>query len=226
LTVPFCDGKISSVTLSDTENAMPDLTFDFTWYKDTRGYRLIPAKPLPLRRGQSILNLRPDDIQPARIEPKGGPLQRYRPLDEFENLFEHFIRKAKSEGGVLEFVNAYGPLTKDGLRRGVEVVPQIIDAAEEMAKADSIAAMTLNRLNVSIVNDNGRMRLEVSPACLLDALWLELAQASGSGRLRECGNCRKPFVAGPRGNRRADARFCSDKCRIEFNSLLRSRKER
>jgi hypothetical protein len=203
---------------------MPDLTFDFTWYKDTRGYRLVPAKPLP--RGQSILNVRLDDIQPARIEPKGGSLQRYRPLDEFENLFEHFIRTANSEGGVLEFVNAFGPLTKDGLRRGVEVVFRIIDAAEEMAKAESIAAMTLNRLNVSIVNDNGRMRLKVSPACLLDALWLQLAQASGSGRLRECGKCRKLFVAGVRGNRRADARFCSDKCRIEFNSLQRSRKDR
>jgi hypothetical protein len=204
---------------------MLDLTFDFTWYKDTRGYRLVPAKPLPLRRGQSNLNVRPDDIQPARIEPKGGSLQRYRPLDEFENLFEHFIRTANSEGGVLEFVNAFGPLTKDGLRRGVEVVSQIIDAAEEMAKAESSAAMTLNRLNVSIVNDSGRMRLKVSPACLLDALWLQLAQASGSGRLRECGKCRKLFVGGVRGNRRADARFCSDKCRIEFNSLQRSRKD-
>jgi len=205
---------------------MPDLTFDFTWYKHARGYRLIPAKPIPLRPGQSILDARIEDIQPARIVPNGGPLQRYRPLDKFENLFEHFIRKAKSESGVLEFINAYGPLTNDGLRRGGEVVPRMIDAAAEMAKAGSIVAMPLNKLNVSIVKDNGRMRLKISPACLLDALWLQLAQASGSGSFRECVKCGKPFVAGVRGNRRADARFCSDKCRIEFNSLQRSRKER
>ena len=205
---------------------MPDLTFDFTWYKHARGYRLIPAKPIPLRPGQSILDARIEDIQPARIVPNGGPLQRYRPLDKFENLFEHFIRKAKSESGVLEFINAYGPLTNDGLRRGGEVVPRMIDAAAEMAKAGSIVAMPLNKLNVSVVKDNGRMRLKISPACLLDALWLQLAQASGSGSFRECVKCGKPFVAGVRGNRRADARFCSDKCRIEFNSLQRSRKER
>jgi hypothetical protein len=205
---------------------MPDLTFDFTWYKHARGYRLIPAKPLPLRRGQSILDAQIEDFQPARIVPNGGPLQRYRPLDDFENLFEHFIRKAKSEGGVLEFVNAFGPLTNEGLRRGGEVVPRMIEVAAEMAKADRIVAKPLKKLNVSIVKENGRMRLKVSPACLLDALWLQLAQASGSGSFRECAKCGEPFVAGVRGNRRADARFCSDKCRIEFNSLQRSRKER
>jgi hypothetical protein len=205
---------------------MPDLTFDFTWYKHARGYRLIPAKPLPLRRGQSILDVQIEDFQPARIVPNGGPLQRYRPLDEFENLFEHFIRKAKSDGGVLEFINAFGPLTNDGLRRGGEVVPRMIEVAEQMAKADRIVAMPLHKLNMSIVKDNGRMGLKISPACLLDALWLQLAQASGSGSFRECANCHRPFVAGVRGNRRADARFCSDKCRIEFNSLQRSRKGR
>src|SRR5262249_45975617 len=220
----FRNGKISSITSSDTENAMPDLTFDFTWYKHAHGYRLIPAKPFP--RGKSIMDALIDDIQPARIVPNGGPLERYRPLNEFENLFEHFIRKAKSEGGVLEFINAFGPLTNDGLRRGGEVVPRMIEVAEEMAKADSIVAMSLHKLNVSIVTENGRMRLKVSPACLLDALWLQLVQASGSGSFRECAKCHRPFVAGVRGNRRADARFCSDECRIEFNSLQRSRKDR
>ena len=36
---------------------MPDLTLDFTWYRDPKGYRLIPAKVPKLRPGQSILDL-------------------------------------------------------------------------------------------------------------------------------------------------------------------------
>ena len=109
------------------------------------------------------------------------------------------------------------------------VVHRIIDAAKKMSEVlhGRIIATPLNPLNVSIITDDKRrLRLKVSPKCLLDALWLQLAQASGSASFRECWNCREPFVAGPKGNRRGDAKFCSDKCRIEFNSLQRSRKER
>jgi hypothetical protein len=203
---------------------MPELTFDFKWYKHAGGYRLIPAK---LHRG-SVMNVRPDDIQPPRIVPVGGPLQSYRPLDEFQNLFEHFIRVAKSEDGVLEFVKRFGPLTFGGLRKGGEDVPPIIDAVEEMREVQRrrTTAIPLEPLNVMIITDDeGRLRLKVSPRCLLDALWLQLAQASGSASFRECWNCHEPFVAGPKGNRRGDAKFCSDKCRVEFNSLQRSRKD-
>jgi hypothetical protein len=208
---------------------MPDLTFDFKWYRHAGGYRLIPAKPIPLRRGQSILDARLGDIQPARIVPNGGPLRSYQPLDEFENLFEQFIRVAKSEDGVLEFVKRFGPLTHGGLRKGGEDVPPIIEAVKEMSEVlrGRIIAMPLEPLNVMIITDDEqRLRLKVGPRCLLDALWLQLAQASGSATFRVCRNCREPFVAGPKGNRRGDAKFCSDECRIEFNSLQRSRKER
>ena len=202
---------------------MPNLTFDFTWYIHARGYRLVPAK---LHRG-SVLDAQPDDIQPARIVPVGEALKSYRPLAKFENLFEPFIRSAKSEEGVLDFVTKFGPLTHDGLRKGEEV-PAIIDAAKEMSGVlhHRTIATPLSPLNVSIITDDQhRLRLKVSPKCLLDALWLQLAQASTSASFRECWNCHEPFVAGPKGNRRGDAKFCSDKCRIEFNSLQRSRKE-
>jgi hypothetical protein len=204
---------------------MPNLTFDFTWYTQEGGYRLVPAK---LPRG-SVLDAQLDDIQPARIVPVGEALKSYRPLAKFENLFEHFIRTAKSEDGVLDFVTNFGPLTHAGLRKGGEVVPAIIEAAKEMSGVlhHRTIAMPLSPLNVSIITDDQhRLRLKVSPKCLLDALWLQLAQASGSASFRECWNCHEPFVAGPKGNRRGDAKFCSDKCRIEFNSLQRSRKDR
>jgi hypothetical protein len=204
---------------------MPDLTFDFKWYKYAGGCRLVPAK-LPRGRATSA---RADDIEPARIVPNGEALKSYRPHVD-ETLFNYFISKAQSENGVLEFVKNYGPLTNDGLRKGCEVVREIIDAAEEMSDAlrDHKVVVPLGSLNVSIVSDDRGTRLKVRPKCLLDALWLQLAQVKSKGvRFRECENekCRKVFIAGPTGNRRGDARFCSDECRIKFNSLQRSRKE-
>jgi len=202
-----------SVTLIDTENAMPDLTFDFKWYRHTGGYRLIPAK---LHRHKSMLDARSDDIQPARVVPNGGTLESYQPL-EIENLFEHFIKVARSEDGVLEFVKRFGPLTFGGLRKDGEKVPPIIDAVKEMLEVQRrrTTAIPLQPLNVMIITDDEqRLRLKVSPKCLLDALWLQLAQASSSATFRECRNCREPFVAGPKGNRRGDAKFCSDECRV------------
>ena len=203
---------------------MPDLTFDFTWYRHARGYRLIEAKPIRRRRGQSLLDAAVGDVEPARIVPNGGQLIRYRPLDEYDTLFEQFIREARSEAGLLAFMNKFGPLTNDGLRKGREVAWNIIDEAKRMA---STVAAVLNPLRASIVTDDGRMRLRVSPACLLDALWLQFAQAQSNGvALRQCQNrnCAEMFVAGVKGNRRGDARFCSDECRIQHNSLERSRR--
>ena len=88
-----------------------------------------------------------------------------------------------------------------------------------------IIAMPLNRLNASIVTEHDGMRLKVSPECLRDALWLQLAQArtGGSADFRECLLCQTLFATGIGTDRRADAKFCSDACRIKFNSLKRSR---
>jgi hypothetical protein len=206
---------------------MPELTLDFIWYKDANGYRLISAKPLRLRSGKSILDAKVGDIQPARIVRNGGSLQRYRPLEVFPpNLFKLFIDEASSEKGVLEFVRKFGPLTYDGLRGKGEVVPDVIDQARSMSEVlrGGIIAMPLNRLIASIETDNkGKIRLRVRPACLLDALWLQLALAKSVSKFRECRQCQKSFMAGGGAGRRADAQFCSAECKARYFSLKRSR---
>jgi hypothetical protein len=206
---------------------MPELLFDFTWYKDAKGYELVPAKPLRLRPGQSILDVPISEFDSARIVGKGGPLQPYRPLDKFPNLFRYFTSMPRSETGVLEFVEKFGLLTYKGLRGKGDVVPAIIDQAESMSEVliGRVVAIRLNKLNASIVTDRDEMRLKISPACLLDAVWLQLAQAKGhgAGSFRQCQQCAVLFTVGAGYDRRADAKFCSDKCRIEFNSLKRSR---
>jgi hypothetical protein len=196
---------------------MPDLTLDFTWYKDPKGYRLIPAKLPRWRPGQSPLDVPSIGIEPARIVRNGGALQSYRPLEHFPTLFDDFIRTATSEKGVLEFVEKFGPLTRGGLGKG-EIVPEVVDQARDMAR---YGTRGLGKLNAWIEMDHEGMRLKVKPSCLLDALWLQLAQANT--RSRQCPQCRKPFLIGPAVKRRKDARFCTDECRIKFNSLDRSR---
>ena len=196
---------------------MPELTFDFVWYKDQKGYRLIPAKPLKLRKGQSMLDVEAADIQPARIVRNGGKLERYQPL-KIPNLFRKFIDMSRSDEGLLKFVETYGPLTHHGLRGNGEIVPEIIRQAEDMSQVvrGGILSMPLSKLNASIVTDHNAIRLKVSPACLLDALWLQLAQVQSGpnkAKLRFCAQCDKPLDA----DKRSDAKFCSDKCRVDHS---------
>jgi hypothetical protein len=194
---------------------MPELVFDFTWYKDPKGYRLMPPKPLRLRSGQSILDANVADTQPARIVRNGGALQHYQPLN-IPDLFRKFI-VVRSAEDVLRFVEKFGPLTHDGLRRSGDVVPAVIDQAESMAQVlrGRIVSMPLSKLNASIVTEDHNIRLKVGPACLLDALWLQLAQMKsgpGKAKLRFCAQCDKLLA-----DKRADAKFCSDKCRVNYN---------
>jgi len=159
------------------------------------------------------------DIEPARIVRNGGKLQSYRPLEHFPALFDRFINTATSETGVLEFVQKFGPLTHDGLQGKGDIVPDIIDQSRAMTGGPGTALV--KKLNASITVERDGVRLKLWPGCLLDALWLQLAQANA--RSRECPQCRQPFRIGVAVNRRKDARFCTDECRIKFNSLARSR---
>jgi hypothetical protein len=198
---------------------MPDLTLDFTWYKDPKGYRLIPAKVPRRRPGQSPLDVPSTGIEPARIVRNGGTLQSYRPLEHFPTLFDDFTKTATSEAGVLKFIERFGPLTHDGLRGKGDIVLDAIDQARDMTGGPGTALV--KKLNASITVERDGVRLKLWPACLLDALWLQLAQANP--RSRVCPQCRKPFLIGGAVNRRKDAQFCTDECRIRFNSLARSR---
>jgi hypothetical protein len=197
---------------------MPNLTFDFTWYRDLKGYHLVPAKVPKRRPGQSLLDFKPRDFQPARIVRNGGSLQSYRPLEAFNDLFRRFIEMDRSEGGVLKFVQAFGPLTHDGLRAKGDHVPALIRQAEDMLWPGTMA---LNKLNAWIVTEHNETRLKVSPACLLDALWLQLAQANT--RSKECPQCGNRFLVGVTVGKRKDAEFCSTKCQVQSKSLKRSR---
>jgi hypothetical protein len=212
------------VTVTFIHHPMTTISLAFKWYRDPKGYRLIPAKPIKRRPGQSNLDTLVEDAPVALIVRNGGPFQSYQPLDKFPRLFRYFIDMARSEDGVLKFIETYGPLTGEGLRSG-ENVSKVIDWAYDMSNAlrGHISAMSLSPLKASIITERGKMKLEVGPSSLIDALWLQLVQSqSQPNRFRECEQCGEEFMVGP-GARRADARFCKDECRIKFNSIQRSR---
>ena len=194
---------------------MLEVTLSFRWRKDTRGYQLIPGKPLALRPGQSILDVASSDIHLAqsRIVRLGGKLQSYQPFETVSRLHEKFLVMAKTEAGVLKFVEAFGPLTHEGFQETGEDVRNVIDQAQSMNDVlhGGVVAMPLNRLIASIETDrNNRVRLNVRPACLLDALWLQVAQAKSVSKVRECAyeDCRVSFrVRGRQSQNRCEVLF-------------------
>jgi hypothetical protein len=197
---------------------MPTLTLDFTWYKDSKGYRLT-RRDLRLKPGQDILDVMATDIQPTRIARNRGSLMPYQPLSSrIGNLFERFSR-IKTQDDVLEFVETYGPLTQNGLKGKGDIVEELIAEARDMR---SRVSKPLGKLNVTVLSTGGETQLRVRPVCLLDAIWLQYAQANT--RSRECPQCHERFLVGAAAGRRRDTEYCSPECRVKFNSLKRSRR--
>src|SRR5262245_23162259 len=200
---------------------------DFTSYVDRAGYKLIPDRTLRLRQGQTWLDLKGKDIQPARIVGKGGKILRRR-LDNYPRLFSDFAG-IKTQEELLAFVAEHGPLTRRtiGGREG-DVVPMLLHQAKMMRTSFKDRA---RKLPIAIPMTNVRASLgpnnsiKYYPVTLLDALWLQFAQTLSEGaEMRVCRHCRKPFPVGGKSGKRIVAEFCSDEHRIEFNSLKRSRK--
>ena len=183
---------------------------EFTWHYDEKGYNVLPDSSL--------------------IVGKGGSQKLYRPLDEFPTLFRVFGEIQKTPRGVLSFFEKFGPLTHDGKAGGKgEKLSTVIDSAKLMeSRLQNITGrqedIPQNRLQAHLVTDHDGVRLEFRPSRLIDALWFQLGQElSGGGVILRCIHCHKPFRAGPGYSRRADATFCLDEHRIEFNSFKRSR---
>jgi hypothetical protein len=208
---------------------------EFTSYVDKEGYKVLPAKWRTVPRpGQSvadrILDSRPGDHIQARIVGLGGGLRAVR-LNDYPRLFSKFA-SIRTEGELLKFVAEYGPLTPAGKAGGKgDQIPQLLDAAASMneclnQRGRSHLAWSIADLKARLLHDKakGTLSIKISPARLIDALWLQLGQALvGGAHWRNCEHCGELFAVGGESGRRLVARFCSDKCRINFNSLRRSR---
>ena len=71
---------------------------DFQWFKDSKGYRILPPKGL---RGERIVR-------------NGGDLIAYRPLEKIDVLYA-LLARVETTNDLLDFIGRYGPLTRFGL---------------------------------------------------------------------------------------------------------------
>jgi hypothetical protein len=162
------------------------------------------------------------------IRAKRIALDPYNPLDEFPDLYERFT-KIRSEADAIKFVRAYGPLTVEGLNGKGDIIQIIQGQARNMARGWPVAYGLLGLpephvpLYATLAADQNGFHLKIEPASLLDALWLQFAEAVSRGLANRCKQCNRLFATGPDAGRRRGAEFCSEQCKIKFHSLKRSR---
>lgn len=164
------------------------------------------------------------------LMPIGRTTQSYRPLDEYPVLFREFADTACSPAGVKAFADKYGYLTDRGIlsqitpwypeiRRMGEAIyawKQGLQRRDWSRLIRLFAEHTKGTASVKLdrVWGTDRVALYVVPESLLDALWLQFAQAvSANTQLRGCARCGAWFAYGTGTGRRKSAHYCSDRCR-------------
>jgi hypothetical protein len=241
------------------------LQIEFEWWRDAKGYRLVslwssttaiqtssPSGVILSATGEILPGtnvvlpatlLSGDLSKPQRIVRCGGSLISYRPLITFDGLFRQFANAPPAPEGILDFIDRFGPLTRDGLdEKQGEDVSRLIEHTAAMsrilneysrghkaglAQVLDTDEIKLGDIKTVLINDPATRtpRLKLSVADLLTALWLQLGQTLSSGAtIRRCAQCGMLFEAGPGTGRRFDAKFCSDDHRITFNSQKRQGK--
>jgi hypothetical protein len=88
---------------------MTELLTDFEWYRDAKGYRLVPWRSLA-PPGE---NYPPGDC----IVANGGKWISYRPFERFATLYSAFA-SVKTPTDLLNFIKKFGPLTRGGFVAG------------------------------------------------------------------------------------------------------------
>jgi len=195
---------------------------NFTWWRERNQRDYVEDMPevrrqKPTFAGRILLG------QVSRIKAKGVCLDRYQPLKEFPDLYARFA-KLRSQEDVVRFIRTYGPLTEEGLKggKGDDTFSGLVQA-ECMAARNLHAGMVICTLNTKLVADHNGIHLKAEPSNLLDALWLQFAQAISKGLANRCEQCGKLYATGPDTKRRRHTKFCSVRCKTKYHSLKRSR---
>src|SRR5262249_52231595 len=200
-----------------------EIEISFGWWRE-RNQRDYVIKGDPRKRSISerVHEILRNDI--PHIVAKGVALDPYRPLDEFPDLYGRFM-DIRSADDAIKFVRTFGPLTLEGMRGKGESIRQIEGQARGMAEGNLHVGFEVCSITAQLFAGYDGLRLRVVPNNLLDALWLQYAQAKAAGLANRCRNpeCQRLFATGPDAGRRRGAEFCSVECKTKFHSLKRSR---
>ena len=210
------------------------LYIDFEWSRDAKGYSLEAGRIVD--NGGKRLAYRPLDEFPTLYNvfaktphsPKGllDFVQKFGrlTLDTHDRPHGDDVRKVL---GDIEIISAVLEMLRGRkLPKDQQGGPFEYTASTDIGPVVVRGGVPLRgKLSAWLAPDptTGAWKLKLQPPSLLDAIWLQFGQAvTGDADLRFCAQCGNPFEAGGRSGRRADAKFCSDECRINYNSLKRS----
>jgi hypothetical protein len=196
---------------------------NFTWFRERnpRDYKEIMPE---LRRERPTFTEYVLKDRTARIVAKGVSLESYQPLEKFPDLYAKFA-ELRSQDDAAKFIGTFGPLTEEGLPEGKgDDLFMMLSQAQSIAARNLHVGIVFTRLNASLVAERDGLHLKIAPANLLEALWLQFAQAVSKGLANRCKECGGLFATGPDAKRRRGAQFCSLECKTKYHSKIRSRR--
>jgi hypothetical protein len=201
--------------------------FEFEWPVDRAGYRWVDR----WRQSSAILGskLDPAALGPPMptLEPCGGPLRFYRPLDEEPGLGRKFaaLRLPADQAELLEFVNRYGLLSdthtelswiEESIQR-CKVTAVALDDFGPRAAAPMFAHLFHPRFGIALAWEGDLPEIKVAPSTLYGAIILQIAQEiAGKVQFRKCKSCTEWFAVGKGGATRRKE-FCSPRCRMAWH---------
>lgn len=232
---------------------MATLPIDLEWHLDLKGYRLVDHDRAIVANGGKLKHTRPLDGIDGLYKVFSNVRKPDELLQfvKAHGLLHDHSYKAPWTAAVLEKkkdeASPIGRYSKQIARASVNL-PKKESVSEHLKTAELFRRVMLQtqegqwkvprslglelslRLDreplgiISLGDDMGRgFRLRFYAKTLMDGLWLQLAaNVSGGSAFRKCVRCGNMFETGP-GYRRADAKFCSDRHKIEFNSRKRTK---
>jgi hypothetical protein len=197
---------------------------NFTWFRERnpRDYKEIMPELRREKRPNIADYVLKDRI--ARIVAKGVAVERYQPLEKFPDLYARFA-DLRSQDDVAKFIRTFGPLTEEGFPDGKgDDLFAMLGQAQSIRAGNLHVGIVFTKLNASLVAERDGLHLKIAPANLLEALWLQFAQAASKGLANRCKQCGALFATGPDAKRRRGAEFCSLECKTKYHSKIRSRR--
>jgi hypothetical protein len=224
---------------------MPNLPIVLKWKRDSKGYRLDNRGKYGVwivREGGAMIDTDPLTEESTLFVRFGNINQQQEALKFIKRY--GFLRDADPRATTHFHLSKAGELALDESAPSIsgEQVENILEWArlfrEVMLQAprgwNSVQPQVVEALYYQLLWDDlgtvqtiDHVRPVVIPNCLLYFMWFTLVESIFDGmKFETCRNCDKLFKKGPGMGRRADAQFCSNKCKVRRLSLDRSIKKR
>lgn len=221
-----------------------DQLYHFVWPVDQHGYEFTPKPPgpaatlSPLRITQTPLNYKePTEYMEGLIQPKGGPIRNYWPLEDHPGLWLQFATDVTDETSAVAFANKFGLVRGQGgfislLGMGDPLGAFLDDADQIRQISDALYSKNDKRGAIDLFNQFGRyaklfpllgnddrkgtIEFRMVPQDLSSAMFLQAGEAiAGNLVFRRCRQCTTHFRLGT-AQHTTRREFCSDRCRVAW----------